>query len=107
MGVDYEAISGIFGAISIACWVVVFSPQIIQNFRQKNADGLSLHFIIIWLIGDIFNIIGSILQKVLTSMIILAVYYTIADIALLCQMFFYRGFSLRDAPAPKKTLKTR
>ncbi|KAI5459578.1 PQ loop repeat-domain-containing protein [Mariannaea sp. PMI_226] len=97
---EIEAVSGIFGAISIACWVVVFSPQIIQNFRRKNADALSLHFILIWLVGDIFNIVGSILQGVLTSMIILAIYYTVADLVLLGQMFFYRGFSLRDVPCP-------
>src|SRR2546421_115568 len=30
------------------------------------------------------------------SKIILAVYYTLADIVLLCQCFYYRGFTLRD-----------
>jgi len=32
-------------SISIACWVVVFSPQIIENFRRQSADGLSIVFI--------------------------------------------------------------
>ena len=31
-------------------------------------------------------------------MIILAVYYTLADIVLLCQCFYYRGFTLADTP---------
>ena len=48
-GLDIEAISGILGSISIACWVVVFSPQIIENYSKKSADGLSIEFIIIWL----------------------------------------------------------
>jgi hypothetical protein len=48
-GLDIEAISGILGSISIACWVVVFSPQIIENYGKKSADGLSIEFIIIWL----------------------------------------------------------
>ncbi|KAH7022091.1 PQ loop repeat-domain-containing protein [Ilyonectria destructans] len=97
---DLEAASGIFGAMSIACWTVVFTPQILQNFKRKNADALSLHFIIIWLVGDIFNIIGSVLQGVLTSMIILAVYYTVADLVLLGQMFFYRGYIFRKPSTP-------
>ncbi|XWX01075.1 hypothetical protein V2A60_009100 [Cordyceps javanica] len=111
---DVEAISGICGSISIACWVVVFSPQIIQNFQRGNADALSIQFIIVWLLGDVFNIIGAVMQGVLptmlrhvlttfsTSQIILAIYYTLADIVLLLQCFYYRGFTWKDpAPAPK------
>lgn len=85
--------------MSIACWVVVFSPQIIENFKRQSADGLSLLFVIVWLAGDVFNILGAVLQGVLPTMVILAVYYTIADIVLLGQCFYYRGFTLSDEPA--------
>ncbi|PYH42770.1 PQ-loop repeat-containing protein [Aspergillus saccharolyticus JOP 1030-1] len=98
--IDLEALSGICGSISIACWVVVFSPQIIENFRRGSADGLSLLFLIVWLAGDVFNILGAVLQGVLPTMIILAVYYTLADVVLLAQCFYYRGFTLRDEPSP-------
>ena len=94
--IDIEALSGISGSISIACWVVVFSPQIIENFRRSSADGLSVTFIIIWLLGDVFNILGAVLQGVLPTMIILAVYYTLADIVLLGQCWYYEGFTLSD-----------
>jgi solute carrier family 66 (lysosomal lysine-arginine transporter), member 1 len=80
---------------------VVFSPQIIENFRRSSAEGLSIEFIIIWLAGDVFNILGAVLQGVLPTMIILAIYYTLADIVLLLQCFYYRGFTLRD-PRPDK-----
>ena len=50
----------------------------------------------VWLAGDFFNIIGAVLQGVLPTMIILAVYYTLADIVLLLQCFWYKGFTLRD-----------
>ena len=53
-------------------------------------------FIIIWLLGDFFNIFGAVLQGVLPTMTILAVYYTLADIVLLLQCFWYKGFTLRD-----------
>ncbi|KAJ5908901.1 hypothetical protein N7495_001583 [Penicillium taxi] len=93
---NVEALSGICGSISIVCWVVVFSPQIIENFRRGSADGLSLLFLIIWLAGDVFNILGAVMQGVLPTMLILAVYYTLADIVLLGQCLYYRGFNIRD-----------
>ena len=94
-------------SISIACWVVVFSPQIIENFRRGSADGLSITFIVVWLAGDVFNILGAVLQNVLPTMMILAVYYTLADIVLLAQCFYYRGFTLSDYDGPSsKSLST-
>ena len=97
-----------FRSISIACWVVVFSPQIIENFRRGSADGLSLLFLIVWLAGDVFNILGAVMQGVLPTMIILAVYYTLADIVLLGQCFYYRGFNLKDelssSPSPELSI---
>jgi uncharacterized protein with PQ loop repeat len=111
----------LYSAISIACWIVVFSPQIIENFRKSSADALSVQFVIIWLLGDIFNILGAVLQGVLPTMVtllhpfpesielltirklILAVYYTLADIVLLGQCFYYRGFTWKDEiPTPER-----
>lgn len=105
LNLDVEAISGICGSISIACWVVVFSPQILQNFQRGSTEGLSIHFLIVWLLGDVFNILGAVIQGVLPTMVILAIYYTIADIVLLLQCFYYRGFTLKDevTVAPKPT----
>lgn len=104
--IDIETISGVCGSISIACWVVVFSPQIIENFRRSSAEGLSVEFIIIWLLGDIFNILGAVFQRVLATMLILAIYYTLADIVLLGQYFYYTGFRLRDPKPPVKHART-
>lgn len=80
----------------LTCVAVVFSPQIIENWKRSSADGLSVVFIVVWLAGDFFNIVGAVLQGVLPTMIILAVYYTLADIVLLIQCFWYKGFTLRD-----------
>ncbi len=66
---DIEALSGICGSVSIACWVVVFSPQINENFRRGSAEGLSIVFLVAWLAGDVFNILGAILQGVLPTMV--------------------------------------
>ncbi|KAK6204763.1 PQ loop repeat-domain-containing protein [Scheffersomyces amazonensis] len=87
--IDAQAVSGITGSISIACWIIVFAPQIYENFRRKSSEGLSLSFVILWLAGDVFNVLGSVLQGVLPTMIILAIYYTFADIVLLWQCLAY------------------
>ncbi|SCU80746.1 LADA_0B09296g1_1 [Lachancea dasiensis] len=84
-----QTVSGITGSISIACWIIVFVPQIYENFYRGSAEGLSLLFVVLWLLGDIFNVAGAILQGLLPTMIILAAYYTVADIVLLIQCLFY------------------
>lgn len=87
--INAQAVSGITGSISIACWIIVFAPQIYQNFARRSAEGLSLLFVVLWLLGDVFNVIGAVLQGVLPTMIILAIYYTLADIVLLWQCLYY------------------
>ncbi|CCH61405.1 hypothetical protein TBLA_0E03510 [Henningerozyma blattae CBS 6284] len=82
-------LSEISGSISIACWVIVFVPQIYENFYRKSSEGLSLLFIVLWLAGDVFNVVGAQMQHLLPTMVILAAYYTLADIVLLIQCLFY------------------
>lgn len=93
---DAKAVSGITGSISVACWIIVFAPQIYENFCRKSSEGLSILFIILWLAGDVFNVLGSVLQGVLPTMIILAVYYTLADIVLLLQCLVYDSSKSSD-----------
>lgn len=94
---DSQTVSGITGSISIVCWIIVFVPQIYENFCRKSANGLSLLFIILWLAGDIFNLLGAVMQHLLWTMIILAGYYTVADIVLLFQCKFYGTDNKIDA----------
>ncbi|KAL6936457.1 hypothetical protein ACO0R3_000052 [Hanseniaspora guilliermondii] len=99
---DNESISNILGSISLYCWIVVFLPQIYENYSRGSSEGLSIEFIIIWLIGDIFNVLGSVLQRLIFTAILLAVYYTIADIILLIQCLKYGNHSMdiyKSSPA--------
>ncbi|KAJ6261561.1 hypothetical protein Dda_4231 [Drechslerella dactyloides] len=100
VALSVEAVSGITGSVSIACWLVVFTPQIIENFKRGSAEGLSLTFLILWLLGDIFNVLGGILQGVLPTMLILAIYYTFADIVLILQCFYYRAYARKPDAEP-------
>lgn len=78
------------GWLSIICWIIVFTPQIYENYRNKNGDSLSLWFLWIWLLGDIFNIAGVLLEHLLPTMLFLAIYYTVADMILIFQVIYYR-----------------
>lgn len=99
LSLDRGTVSGMAGSVSVACWIVVFTPQIYENWRRQSSEGLSLAFIVIWLLGDLFNVLGSILQKVLPTMLILAIYYTLADVVLLWQCLVYGDKSVRDTTA--------
>ncbi|KAF8908887.1 PQ loop repeat-domain-containing protein [Gymnopilus junonius] len=85
-----DSLSSILGWISIACWIVVYSPQIYENFTLQSGEGLSVSFVIIWLLGDLTNLTGALLAGLLPTVILLAVYYTTCDAILLFQIYYYR-----------------
>ncbi|KAI8053903.1 PQ loop repeat-domain-containing protein [Syncephalis plumigaleata] len=86
---DHQLWSALAGYLSIICWIIVFIPQIYTNWRRKSSDSLSFYFVLTWIIGDLFNLAGVILQDLLFTMLLLAVYYTFADTILIGQMFYY------------------
>ncbi|KAI8887769.1 PQ-loop-domain-containing protein, partial [Backusella circina FSU 941] len=81
--------SDISGYISIVFWLIVFLPQLHKNYSRQSGSGLSLSFLIIWLVGDLFNLVGVILQKLMFTMFLLALWYTVADICLIWQVLYY------------------
>jgi hypothetical protein len=52
----------------------VYSPQILENYRLKSGEGLSVAFVVIWLLGDIFNLAGGLMAGIIPTAIILAIY---------------------------------
>ncbi|KAI8366431.1 hypothetical protein EDC96DRAFT_508060 [Choanephora cucurbitarum] len=87
---DHTLASSVAGYLSILCWLIVFTPQLWENYRRKSGDGLSMTFLVIWLAGDVFNLLGVIMQDLLVTMFVLALYYTVADMALIWQVIYYR-----------------
>jgi len=85
-----NVLSTVLGGVSIGCWIVVYSPQILKNYQLKSGEGLSVLFVIVWLLGDLCNLFGAILAGLLPTVIILALYYTLCDMILLFQIYFYR-----------------
>ncbi|KAF8578078.1 PQ-loop-domain-containing protein [Ramaria rubella] len=85
-----DVLSSVLGWISIGCWIIVYSPQLIENYQLKSGEGLSVLFVLIWLTGDIANLLGAILAHLLPTIIVLAVYYSLCDLGLLFQIYYYR-----------------
>ncbi|KAJ1977184.1 hypothetical protein H4R34_003685, partial [Dimargaris verticillata] len=81
--------SEFFGYLSISTWIVVFIPQLYENYQRKSADSLSLHFLVLWFVGDIFNMIGSVYQEVLYTTILLSFYFLAMDVLTIGQYLYY------------------
>ncbi|XP_068340474.1 vacuolar arginine/histidine antiporter stm1-like [Pyrus communis] len=57
-----DGMSLALGVISVLSWGVAEVPQIITNYKAKCSHGLSLAFLITWIIGDLFNLFGCLLE---------------------------------------------
>ncbi|CAH1443509.1 unnamed protein product [Lactuca virosa] len=79
-----------FGIASLVCWGVAEIPQIITNFRTKSSHGVSLLFLLTWIAGDIFNLVGCLLEPAtLPTQYYTAALYTISTIILVLQSLYY------------------
>ncbi|EPQ61926.1 Bgt-3435 [Blumeria graminis f. sp. tritici] len=110
-----EALSGIFGSISLATWIFLLVPQLVLNYRTSSADGISLGFLAVWLIGDIANLSGNsshakLVAKVINSkvtgavwaslvptVIVLACYYIATNLILISQTIYYQRFRAKGS----------
>ncbi|KAJ4861548.1 PQ loop repeat domain-containing protein [Trichoderma breve] len=93
----HKAISGIFGSISMAAWICVILPQMIVNYRAKSADGLSMPFLVVWMIGDATNLIGGLFTHLAPTAVALAMYFCVADFLLISQCLYYNTINARRA----------
>ncbi|KAH7019128.1 PQ loop repeat-domain-containing protein [Ilyonectria destructans] len=92
-----EALSGIFGSISLTAWICLLLPQLAANYKAQSADGLSMAFLIVWLVGDLSNLIGALFTRLAPTAVALASYFCIADMILITQTIYYRTVSARRA----------
>ncbi|KAI3843670.1 hypothetical protein MKW98_013606 [Papaver atlanticum] len=85
-----DEISFTCGIVSLVCWGVAEIPQIITNFTNKSGHGVSLAFLLTWVAGDIFNLVGCLLEPAtLPTQYYTALLYTISTIVLVLQIVYY------------------
>uniref|UniRef100_A0A915D650 Lysosomal amino acid transporter 1 n=1 Tax=Ditylenchus dipsaci TaxID=166011 RepID=A0A915D650_9BILA len=64
-------------------------PQLYENYRTKRCEGLSIFFLMFWMIGDTCNMIGAVLTHQQPLQQIIGVYYILQDMVLLSQYVYY------------------
>jgi uncharacterized protein with PQ loop repeat len=85
-----DEISFAFGFTSLICWGVAEIPQIITNFRTKSSHGVSLLFLLTWILGDAFNLLGCLLEPAtLPTQYYTALLYTTSTVVLVLQSIYY------------------
>jgi solute carrier family 66 (lysosomal lysine-arginine transporter), member 1 len=82
-------LSTLFGICSIGAWLFAQLPQVFKNFALKSASGLSILFLIEWLLGDVANLVGGLLTGQASWQVVIAAYYVSVDIILLSQYLWY------------------
>lgn len=87
---ESDIASYILGWMSILMSMISLFPQMIKNHVFQSASGLSLHLFIIWMIGDVTNLLGCIFTHQLSTQIYLAIYYVCMDILILSQYCYYQ-----------------
>ena len=65
-------------------------PQLYENYRNGNAEAISLLFVFIWFVGDVTNLIGSLWAGLVPVIVTIAVYFCLADGILISQCLYYK-----------------
>ena len=87
--IAYLGLCIIFSRFSLIAQI----PQLYENYTTGKAEGVSLAFLAVWLIGDLTNLIGAIWASLVPTVIALAIYFCIADAVLISQCLYYRYIS--------------
>lgn len=78
------------GLLSVVSWGVAEVPQIITNYKEKSTEGLSIAFLMTWIVGDLFNLIGCLLEPAtLPTQFYMALLYTTTTVILTAQTVYY------------------
>ncbi|XP_024003860.1 uncharacterized protein LOC18027639 isoform X1 [Eutrema salsugineum] len=85
-----DGLSLSLGVISVISWGVAEIPQIMTNYSEKSTEGLSIAFLTTWMIGDIFNLLGCLMEPAtLPTQFYMALLYTVTTSILYAQSIYY------------------
>ncbi|VDO28642.1 unnamed protein product [Brugia timori] len=86
---NIKLIGFIIGFISLFLWLLPIIPQLLHNYRTKRCDGLSIYFILFWVVGDSCNTAGALLTDQQPLQKVIGIYYILQDMVILSQFFYY------------------
>ncbi|KAJ8759802.1 hypothetical protein K2173_009903 [Erythroxylum novogranatense] len=101
-----DGVSLSLGLVSVCSWGIAEIPQIITNYKKKSAHGLSIAFLATWIIGDLFNVFGCMLEPAtLPTQYYMAMLYTLTTLILSGQTVYY-GYIYHRLSRSRKNYKT-
>eukprot|EP00808_Paulinella_micropora_P004401 g2852.t1 len=78
-----------FGMTNIFIWLFAQAPQLYLNYVTGSVESLSALFLVIWLLGDLTNLVGCLLTKQAASNLWTAYYFLFMDCLLMSQYIYY------------------
>ncbi|KAA8519016.1 hypothetical protein F0562_016210 [Nyssa sinensis] len=85
-----DGVSLTLGFISVISWGVAEIPQIITNYKEKSAEGLSIAFLMTWIVGDLMNLFGCMLEPAtLPTQYYMAMLFIMTILILAAQTIYY------------------
>lgn len=78
------------GLASVVAWGLAEVPQVVTNFMRGSAEGVSVGFVLAWLVGDVLNLAGCLLTDSLPTQVYVAALYTATTVVLFLQQMHYR-----------------
>lgn len=90
MAASRDDVALTLGMISVLSWGVAEVPQILTSYKQKSTEGLSIAFLMTWIVGDFFNVAGCLLEPAtLPTQFYMALLYTVTTSVLTAQTVYY------------------
>lgn len=87
---ERDMISFSLGLLSIFLYLFSLLPQFIKNYRRKTVEGLSLSFLLIWMLGDASNLAGAILTHQIATVQFTGIYFVVTGILITLQFLYYQ-----------------
>jgi uncharacterized protein with PQ loop repeat len=79
-----------FGTLSNLLWLVVFIPQLWENYKNQSSDAVSFHLVLLWFVADMFLAFSAFYKVVSPVLIFIGIYHIILDVIFLLQIVYYR-----------------
>jgi len=92
---SYDIADFVFGFMSLLIWIFALLPQIVQSYQTKSVESQSIGFWILWVIGDVTNLIGCFLTHQIMTNTLLAAFYSFSSVVILGQWFYYTYYYKR------------
>lgn len=102
-----DAVNFGVGLLCMMAWSLCLTPQIVVNHVNGKAEDQSFLFYLLWVAGDVTNLLGCIIARQLATQIGVAVIYLVLTSLLFVQFLYYNcaGADGSSSPTPLTSLR--